>query len=165
MTRRSIAVRIVLVVAALATVATSAPRNYLLTATAQRTLTAGPTRISVVANRTAVNHADAGVRMELVLVVADGGGPAKVTLVPDDKAMQPQTVSVAAVQVTEEFDLSELCVPNKDCDAGVTVEVPAGSSISANVIATMTAYGDSAFFFPDDRSFPGDATVTVGFQP
>lgn len=164
MSYRSVAVRLTLAVAALTTVATSAPDNFVLSDMAERTLSAGPTRISVVPNRVAVNHGDR-VSLTLQLSATGGTAPFTVTIVPDDAVRPAETIEISSVAREVEYDLTELCPHDQDCDAGVTVEVPSRREVDAIATASVLAYGDSRFLFPDDRSFPPDATVTVGFGP
>src|ERR1041384_2150616 len=74
---RAIAVRIILGVAALTTVATSAPADFELTSLAERRLEGGTVRVSAVANRTAADHAD---QFVVRLDVSTDGAPVTVTL-------------------------------------------------------------------------------------
>jgi len=54
---------------------------------------------------------------------------------------------------------------DNDCDACVSVDVPAGSSIIVAATATLLRFADGSLLFPEDRSFPDGATVDVAFQP
>jgi hypothetical protein len=163
MTRRSLAVRLVLVVSALATVATSAPKDFTLTDVAERTLEGGPSRIAVLANRAAVNNADR-VSLAIDLITATGTPPTLVTIIPDDPSLPPETIEVGLGFTAVDHDLTALCVRDRDCSAGVTVEIPAGRSIAVIATATVLAYADTSFF-PEDRSFPDDATVAIEVEP
>jgi hypothetical protein len=60
-----------------------------------------------------------------------------------------------------------VCTRDKDCDAGVSIDVPAGSpiTVTATATATLVRFADGSFFFAEDRSFPKGATVDVAFQP
>lgn len=161
MTRRSLAVRLTLVVAIITTIATSVS-DYDLTDVDQRTIGEVPTRISVVANRAAVNHHD-HVSLELEILRASGTARATVTITPDDPALAPQMYELGAVPVRVFFGLAR-CARDHECDTGVTVEIE-GTVAEVTATATLSANGDPALLFPKDRSFPADATVEVRFRP
>jgi len=160
----SIAVRLILIVAVLTTVATSPPPSYAVTATDERTLAIGTTRISARANRSGVAAAD---RLTLDLELRTASPPKQntVTIVPDDPAIAPETIVVSANFNERSYQLLAVCDRDRDCDAGVSVEIPDGSAVTVTATATLVRLGDSRFLFPSDRSFPSDATVDVGFQP
>ncbi len=162
MTRRSVAVRLTLIVATLTTVATSAPRNYTVTDTAERPLIRGTLRVSASANQVGMAHAD---DLSLRLMLHASTGSTLVTITPDDPQRPPEQVTVDARFLPLDYDLIALCEPDQACEAGVTIELPVDSAVSLTATATLTAFGDSAFFFPEDRSFPADATVQVELQP
>jgi hypothetical protein len=163
MTRRAVAVRLALIVAILTTVATSAPRNYVVTDTAERPLIMGTLRVHASANQVGMAHADdLSLRLELH---SASGGSTLVTITPDDPQRPPEQIMVDAQVLPLDYDLIALCEPDRACDAGVTIELPLDSAVSLKATATLTAFGDSAFFFPEDRSFPADATVQVELQP
>jgi hypothetical protein len=168
MTRRSVAVRLTLVVACLATMATSPPRNYELTATDERSLAPGAVRIHALANKAGVAHADE-LTLTLILRSAAGSAPSTtVTLIPDDPAMPSEVVALGAVgafSVQRNYDLIALCSRDRDCDAGVTIEVPGDSTVIVTATASLIRFGDPSFVLPDDRSFPDDAAVELGFAP
>ncbi len=164
MNRRSVAVRLVLIVATLTTVATSAPRNYVITATAERAVATGTLRVHASANQIGMAHAD-DLSMTLELHAATSTASTLVTITPDDPEMPPQQITLDAQGVFLDYDLIALCVADRACDAGVTIELPADAAISLKATATLTAFGDASFFFPADRSFPDDASVQVELQP
>jgi hypothetical protein len=163
MTRRALAVRLVLIVAVATSVATSAPRDFTLTATADRAQVTDMLHVRVSANEAGMKHADdLSVRLELHA----GAAPVTVTITSDDPQVPPEQIEVGAqATLGDDVDLIAQCVPDRACDAGLTIEVPAGSELGLAVTATLTAFGDSSFFFPDDRSFPDDATVAVALEP
>lgn len=162
--RRSTAVRLVLIVAILTTVATSAPRNFEVSATDEHTLPTGTTRISAHANQIGVAHADQ-LMLELELRTAMAPMQNTATIVPDDPAIAPETLVVSAGFTERSYQLLAVCTRDKDCDAGVSIDVPAGSPITVTATATLVRFADGSLFFPEDRSFPNGATVDVGFQP
>jgi hypothetical protein len=123
---RFTAVRLVLIVAVLATVATSAPRNF---------------------------------EIELRTAMAPMQNTA--TIVPDDLAIAPETLVVSAGLTDRSYQLLAVCTRDKDCDAGVSIDVPAGSPITVTAIATLVRFASGG----GDRSFPNGATVDVAFQP
>lgn len=158
---RSIAVRLVLVVAALTTVATSPIDDLVLSSTIEGVLDAGTRRISVVTNRAAVNHADF-IRLEIGPV---GGFPAVDLDTPDPTL----PIVLDSIDTTTElrFDVETLCVRDRDCDASLTFEVPVAQDGSGEVSVTLTfvRVADSSFFFPDNPPFPEDAMVEVRIEP
>lgn len=163
MTRRSLAVRLVLIVAAATSVATSAPQDSTLTDSAERSQVTGALHVRVVANEVGMKHADdLSVRLEL----HGGTAPVTVTITSDDPRVASEQVEVGAYAVvTHDIDLIAQCAADRACDTGVTLEVPEGGEIGLAATATLTAFGDSSFFFPDDRSFPDDATVQIELAP
>ncbi|MEO7735010.1 MAG: hypothetical protein ABIY55_28910 [Kofleriaceae bacterium] len=163
MTRRSVAVRLVLVAATLTTVATSAPQNYYVTDTLDRPLARGTLRIHAAANQVGMSHADdLSMKLELHAV---GTASTTVTITPDDPELAVEQVALDAQVTFREYDLIALCQPDRACDAGVTIEIPPDVALSITATGTLTAFGDPAFFFPEDRSFPADATLQLEGQP
>lgn len=160
MSRRSIAVRIVLVMAALATVATSAPDDVLLSDTVSGTLGIEPTAISISANRSAVNHAS----FVAVAFTMDGVTASFRNIdQPDDPAV-PFELQDLSVTIELGYDLDALCTRDRDCETGITVKVPT-APVHVSVTASFGAEGDGALLFPDDNAFPGDAKIEVRFGP
>lgn len=157
---RFIAVRLVLIAAILTTVATSAPRNFEISATDEHTLSAGTTRISARTNQIGVAHADQ-LMLELELRTAMAPMQNTATIVPDDSAIAPETVVVSTGLTDRSYQLLAVCTRDKDCDAGVSIDVSAGSPITVTAIATLVRFARGG----GDRSFPNGATVDVGFQP
>ena len=159
---RSIAVRLVLVVAALTTVATSPIPDLVLSTTIDGTLGAGTRRISVVANRAAVNHADY-IRLEI--------GPVGSNLAVDfdmpDPTLPIVLDSIATTTRELRFDVETLCVRDRDCDASLTFEVPVAQDgpVEVSVTLTFVRVADSSFFFPDNPPFPEDAMIEVRIEP
>jgi hypothetical protein len=157
---RSIAVRLVLVVAALTTVATSALPDIVLSDTVEGTLGAGTKRISVFANRAAVDHADF-----IKLEIGRGGSSAVNTEFPDPALPIKLDPTVAPREF--QFDVETLCVRDRDCDASLTFEIPVEQQEPVEVSVTLTFQRttDSSFFFPDNPPFPKDAVVEVRIEP
>lgn len=52
------------------------------------------------------------------------------------------------ITLDRDIDLITQREPDRACEAGLTIEVPPGSEIGLAVTATLTAFGDSSFFFP-----------------
>lgn len=159
---RSIAVRLVLVVAALTTVATSAIDDIVLSDTIEGALGAGTRRISVLANRAAVNHADF-IKLEIGPI---GSSPA---INPDtpDPTLPIVLDSIDTTTRELRFDVETLCARDRDCDASLTFEVPVelGGPVEVSVTATFVRVADSSFFFPDNPPFPQDAVIEVRIEP
>jgi hypothetical protein len=160
MLRRSIAVRLVLVVAALTTVATSAPENYLLSDTTEGTLGPGPTQITVSANRAAVNNAD-----KLLLEFQAIGSVGDPLIEMPDPALPFRLEGIESEAIQLEYRAGALCARDRDCEASVTVEVPSDSPIDVSVTASFWREGDGRLLLPADRSFSEDATIEVRIGP
>lgn len=159
---RSIAVRLVLAVAALTTVATSAPDDIVLSTTTEGTLGLGTTQISVFANRAAVDHAD---RLDLEIMPI---GSFKDIELEDHDPAEPLRFGATDEGFLLRYSAIEvLCVRERDCDVGFTAEVPVDLDRSIDVAATVTfvRFGDSQFFFPDNPPFPDDAVIEVRIGP
>jgi hypothetical protein len=158
---RSIAVRLVLIVAALTTVATSAIPDIVLSATTEGPLGAGTRRISVFANRAAVNHADF---IELEIGPVDSSSA--VSFDTPDPALP---IVLDSLHPTKgfSFDVEALCARDRDCDASLTFEVPVDEygPPAVSVTVTFERATDSRFFFPDNPPFPEDAAVEVRIEP
>lgn len=159
---RAVAVKLTLVVATLTTIATSAPEENIMFDVADQTVASGTFRVSVLANRAAVNHAD-DISLSLELVSATGA-TATVVVVADDPRYAPEQLEAGATPVRVTYDLTALCPRDRDCDAGATIEV-GDALIDVTATGSASRKGDGALVFPDDRSFPPDATVEVQFQP
>ena len=161
---RATAVRLVLIVAILTTVVSSAPRNVQITASDERTLSAGTTHISTRANQSAVASAD---QMFLLLELHSAQAPIQntVTIVPDDPSIAPETLVVGAGYPVRSYQLLALCARDKDCDAGISVDISAGSPITVSVTAGLVRVSYGGFCLSADRPFPKGATVEVAFQP
>lgn len=163
MTRRSLAVRLVLVIAAATSVATSAPQNFVLTDTAERADVRGALHVHVSANERGIRHAD---DLSVALVLRGAATPLTVTIRSDDPEVPPEQVMILPLQDTGySADLITQCADDRACDAGLTVEVPSGAAIAVEATASLIAFADSSLFFPDDRSFPTDAEVHVELEP
>jgi hypothetical protein len=158
---RSIAVRLVLIMAALTTVATSAIDDIVLAATVEGPLGAGTRRVSVFANRAAVNHADF-----IQLEIGQVGSSSDVGFDSPDPTLP---IVLDSIHTTTElrFDIEALCVRGRDCDASLTFEVPAeqGGPVEVSVTVTFVRVADSSFFFPDNPPFPEDAVIEVRVDP
>jgi hypothetical protein len=163
---RSIAIRAVLIAAALASVATSPPDDYAVFDSGTLDLT-GPVTVRAYAraNLPAYEHADE-LRLELRIYAAEPQ-PA-VFLVPDDPS-QPVVEAVLA----DRFWLHNVTLLRGDpcpfdtgagCELGVSIEVPEGVAITVELSGQALRHGDPSFFFPEDRQFPADATFEVGFD-
>jgi hypothetical protein len=159
---RSIVVRLVLVVAALTTVATSAIDDLVLSSTIEGTLGAGTRRISVFANRAAVDHADF-IRLEIGPV---GSSPA-VDFDTPDPTLPIVLDSIDTTTRGLRFDVEALCVRDRDCDASLTFEIPVAQDgpVAVGITATFVRVADSSFFFPDNPPFPEDAVIEVRIEP
>jgi hypothetical protein len=162
MTAQSIAVRLILISATLTTVATSAPRNYVVEGTATRTLSAGTWRIHALGNQIGVAHADElTLRLEL-RAPAGGNQVAQVTITADGGVFPTERVSLGSERT---YDLIALCDRDRDCDAAVTLQIPTGATVEVTATASLIRFGDSSLFFPDDRSFPSGAAASVRIEP
>ena len=161
---RATAVRLVLIVAILTTVVNATPRNVAITASEERTLSPGTTHISTRANQIAVASAD---QMFLLLDLHSAQSPIQntVTIIPDDPSIAPETLVVGADYPVRTYQLLALCARDKDCDAGVSVDISAGSPITVSVTAGLMRFSDGGFCLPADHPFPKGATVAVAFQP
>ena len=153
-------VRLVLIVAALATVATSAPADIVLSETIQGSLGAGTRRISVFASRAAVDHADF-IRLEIGPV----GSLSASSSDNPDPTLPIVLDSIGTTRRELRFDVEALCARDLDCDASLTFEVPAAQSGPVEVTVTFVRAGDSSFFFPDNPPFPEDAVIDVRIEP
>jgi hypothetical protein len=63
-------------------------------------------------------------------------------------------------------DLGDTCRIEGEggCELGVSIELPEGAAVTVAATAEALTYGDTSFFFPEDRDFPVDAVVEVGFE-
>jgi hypothetical protein len=158
---RAAAVRLILIVAILTTASASAPRTVAITASEQRTLSAGTTRISARANQIAVASAD---QMVLGLEFHSAQAPVEstATIVRDDPSSAPETLVLTTGYPVRIYQLLALCAHDKDCDAGISVDIPAGSAITVSVTAELSRVADGCF---SENSFAKGATVAVAFQP
>jgi hypothetical protein len=148
-------------VAALTTVATSAPDDVLLSDTVEGTLGPGPTRITMSANRAAVNHA------HFVMIVFRADGVTSPDGWSDDPIIRSTPIELTGVDTIPfglRNDLEVVCTRDRDCEISIVVTVPTGA-IQARVTASLGVPGDGGFLFPDDHSFPDDASVDVRFGP
>lgn len=163
MTRAS-AGRLVLIVAILTAVVSAVPRNVEITASEERTLSPGTTHISTRANRIAVESAD---QMFLLLGLHSAQAPIEntVTIVPDDPSIAPETLVVGAGHPVRSYQLLALCAPDKDCDAGISVDIAAGSPITVSVSVGVLRFSDGGFCLYGDHPFPEGSTVAVAFRP
>lgn len=162
---RSIATRAVLVAAALASVATSPPRDHVLYESSPIDLVGPVTvRAYVRANLPAFEHADE-LRLDISITSEQGQ---TLTLIPDDP-FQP-IVEVVLTNRYWEHRVTWLggdpC-PRDDgagCELGVSIEAPRGTVVTVDVSGQAIRYGDPSFFFPENRQFPQDAAIEVGFD-
>ena len=158
------AIRIVLVIGLLTTVATSAPEDFYLDGQSGMTFT-GPTtvRAFVSANGDAIQHADQ-FQVEFELLAAQGG-PFMVSVIPDDPTREVQNASVdAGGSIIGFYDAIESCDGEAACEFGVSFDIPADATVRFEIRGSLIAYGDPSFFFPENREFPASATVQVGFD-
>jgi hypothetical protein len=162
---RSIAIRVVLIVAALASVATSPPEGYVLSDSGTIELS-GPATIRAYAraNAAAFEHADA-FQMEL-RITAEAGQT--LTLIPDDPS-RPIVEAVLPNGTLQHFlslHFGDTCRSdgNAGCELGVSIDIPESAAITVTATGQASALGDPSFFFPEDRDFPADAAVEVGFD-
>lgn len=162
---RSIAIRVVLIASALASVATSAPEDFRVSDTRTLEVT-GPATVRVYAraNLPAFEQAD-----ELRLEFWIGAEPGlALNLVPDDPS-QPVVEAVLDdgywfhQVVIEAGDPCPLDTGN-GCELGVSFDVPEGVSVTVEATGYATRYGDPSFFFPENREFSQDAAMEVGFN-
>lgn len=162
---RSTAIRAVLVAAALASVATSPPRDHVLFKDSTLELSGAATvRAYVHANLPAFEHAD-----ELRLDIAITGEQEQtLTLIPDDPS-QP----IVEVVLTNRYWQHRVTWLNGDpcprddgagCELGVSIEAPPGTVVTVELSGQAIRYGDPSFFFPENRQFPQDAAIEVGFD-
>jgi len=161
MHRRAIAVRLVLVVAALTTVATSPPKNSLLSDTTEGTLAPGLTQISVSGNRAAVNNAD---RLILELQAIGSLAVHEVIETPDP-ALPFTLLGLSDTLIQLEYPIATVCARDQDCETSVTVELPQEMPIDVSVTASFWREGDGRLLLPADRSFPDSATIAVRIGP
>lgn len=159
---RTIAIRALVVIGALATIATSAPNDFELTATVDDLLSNDRiAHISVVANAIAVDHAD-DLLVEVRFNWLDGPDPLPVLMVPDDPSLPTQELRSLSNQ-QEVFILAGLldqCTPGQECEMGFSFELVGGvGSAEMRFEARMIAIADPSFIFPEDRDFPSDATI------
>lgn len=156
MTLRSLGICGVLVAIAFATIATSAPEEILLSATASGTLGPGQTRLTLSINRTAVNDADS----VIVEFRPDGITAPPVIYGAVDPAMPFELNQIASSAMELRYDLDGLCTRDRDCEAAITVSVPAGAAPGGALHALVTgSVARSA------EAFPSDARIAVRFGP
>jgi hypothetical protein len=165
---RSIAIRLVLIIAALATVATSPPASYMLSASDTIELS-GPVTVRVFAraNAPAFEHADRFV-LELAIESAEPGQTLTLPLIPDDPSqpiIEAELVNGFLLHWVE-LASDDPCPRESDagCELGMSIELPEGATVTVQATGWITAQGDPSFFFPENRDFPADAVIEVGFD-
>lgn len=79
---------------------------------------------------------------------------AEVHLVPDDPTIDP-------AQLFHLTMLEELCPGEDTCDLGFELESTAVVDRSVPCEASLQTPADGSFLFPQDRSFPADATLEL----
>lgn len=160
---RQWAILSILIIGLLATVATSPPPDYIIGEQAEMNFV-GPTtvRAFVRVDARSAAHAD---EFRVAMVIDSITGPWTVVAVPDDPNFEP--ISIEAGPIEQEIlfpDAIIACVDDGDCEFGVSFDIPENQEIRIQVDSSLLAYGDPSFFFPEDRSFPDDATMTIGFD-
>jgi hypothetical protein len=166
MRARSIAIRVVLIAAALASVATSPPASYVLSVSGTIELS-GPVTVRVFAraNAPAFEHAD---RLKLELLIHSAEAGQRLTLIPDDPSQPIVEAELASGSLHHQvwIESNDPCPRESDagCEFGVSIELPEGAAVTITAVAEAIALGDPSFFFPEDRNFPADAAIEVGFD-
>lgn len=151
----------ILVIAALATVATSAPLEPVLSNSRDQVLSGGTVRILALANPAAIASAsEFTLTLQFSSPSSMSTATTTVNLIPDNRSIAPEAVSFGPAAsndlVERTFDLLPLCARDAYCNAGVSVEVPINSLVAVSAIATITA--------PKGEVVPAAASLFVEFQ-
>jgi hypothetical protein len=159
MQTRALAVRVILGIAALTTVATSLP-ELSMEDSIEGAIGAGPSRIRVIASEAAVAEGD-----ELILVVEfrtpTGTTAFQVTAIADDSDTNIRSATADEAGNSFYFDLMYLCPSEGDCDAGVTFEVPEGRTLEVTATASLVKRGGGGCISGDPPPFSPEARVEV----
>jgi len=154
---RDRAIRAVLIAAAFAAMATSAPPQDFLEVSGAGTVRAPGTKVVRVAlDSTSINEAD-DIRIQFELQDADG--VSAVTLTPIGLPLEP-----ARLDGVVEYSLNEICLHRPQCvlEFGLDAE---GQGVAGVVVnALLTREGDPSFCFPDDRDFSRPEYSTIEFH-
>lgn len=148
---------------ALTTIATSAPRSHLLSDRGARTFDPGErVHLVVRASRAAVVHADRGD----VFFYVRGTTSAGFAVTPDDAGLAAGPTSfIGAFASVPLEELEDLCPGEGDCDIGLDVVLDESAPLTTlEAELRLERFADRKFLFPEDRSFPEDATVEVLFE-
>lgn len=145
---RELAAWLVMGIGVLTTVATSAPVDPAIAAQATVEVVPGrPVHVVIRASRSAVRHADAS----------------EISWWPAERVELALDGEPSPVESPFRFsDVEERCPGEGDCDIGMDVRlVEDVAATTVTIGARLEAAADARFLFPEDRSFPADATVTV----
>jgi hypothetical protein len=155
-TRRERLARIVLLVAAMATIATSAPQDDLLEDDRELWLEAPDVgRFRLELSAAAVAQAD-GAQLELSLE----NGAESVVVVPDDEALG-EVIELSTQIEHIFFDPSELCPSDEACELGFTVDAQGLGSVAVGVSVRMHRKADGRLLCPRDDDFSDGATMEI----
>ena len=167
--------RALLLLGGLATIATSAVADPQITAT-ERIELAGrdPVHVLVRANR------QVGEQVDSLLVTATlrgRGAPVEVRIIPDDPALEVQTVSAGAGDASVSWvhlaggppdpDQGQFaCQPSAPCELGFTIEPAGAEDLAAElqVDASAVSTADQSFCFPEESDFPEGAAIEIRFD-
>jgi hypothetical protein len=153
---RKRAIHVTLVVACLATVATS-PAVYEMTDAAVGLVNGpGVSRVRVLVNDVAADEAT-GIHVEFKEIGNTSGSSLRV--VPDDPALDPFTL--VDEQVVDAF---MLCADVGSCEIGFNLDLEAEGAATIEVTAVLTRAGGASPIFPQDGEFSEDALVEVRFD-
>jgi hypothetical protein len=157
MTLRDRAIRAVLIAAAFATMATSAPpQDYLEVSGAGTVRAPGGRLVRVVLDSTSIAEAD-DIRIQFELQDADG--VSAVTLTPVGVPLEP-----ARLKGVVEYSLDELCLHRPQCVLEFRLDAEGQGLAGVVVNALLTREGDPSLCFPDDRDFTRPGTSTIEFH-
>jgi hypothetical protein len=154
MARRDRLVKLVLVIACITAIATSAPQPIELEGSARRDLD------EEIVHATVVFSDAASLEAQAMQIQLRWSGTRPVTIVPDDPARDPFSVTSFHT-----LDVLELCMEAGPCELGFSIDPGEGGnrgSLEITGIASRTP--DASLCFPDNREFSDAATIEVVFD-
>lgn len=146
--------RVVVAIGAVATIATSAPEDFEISAEAFVDVSLPEVRRLTVAANESANVADS-VKLEIDV---DSTRQTYV-VVPDDPSFDIVEGSGA-----ETLDIEEMCPPSGACELGFSIDADGEGPATLSAFVTFRRAGDPSFFFPESRDFDDSASVELFFD-
>jgi hypothetical protein len=155
---REPAVRVVLIVSALASVATSVA-TYEISDTAEGVVRGpGVSRVRVLLNDVAVEEAES-IRVDFRRRDQRVSGDIAIDVVPDH-----QELEAFVLGAVHSVEASAACAGPGACEIGFSLHVEAEADVPLEITARLGRLGDGSLLFPDDRDFSDAARVEVRLE-